>query len=322
MTFDLTGFASGRLFVGYYRVSTGKQYFSGLGLDAQRADVRNYVGANHGRLIGEYSETASGRKNARPQLKTALTLCRITGATLAVARLDRLSRSVELVTSLMESGLDFVTIDFPEANRFTIQILSAVAEYEAEIQSERMKAIIAAQKNRKIERGISSQGAPRRFPPGCQRASALVRQARADARARDLAPLVQKEMSEGKSYAMIAAEFNDLGIRPPQRAPWTKNSIWRIVCRVSDGTRSKPLDERAPRVGAAQVRVINLLDEIGPMLKALSDQAASYAAIADELERRGIRSPRGLRWGPASIRRYMMRSLGVAALRDQRVVPI
>src|SRR5208337_3660487 len=144
----LTPTASGRIYVGYYRVSTDKQLFSGLGLDAQRAQVREYVSAKHGRLVGEYSETGSGRKASRPQLKAALAFCRMTRATLAVARLDRLSRNVELTTGLMESGLDFVAIDFPEANRFTIHILAAVAEYEASIQSERMKEVLAARKAR------------------------------------------------------------------------------------------------------------------------------------------------------------------------------
>ena len=96
--------ASG-LYVGYCRVSTTRQSVSGLGLDAQRAAVREYVSARHRRGIAEHSETASGRKGNRPQLKTALSLCRITHATLAVARLDRLFRNVELTTGLIESGL-------------------------------------------------------------------------------------------------------------------------------------------------------------------------------------------------------------------------
>ena len=260
-----TATAGRRLYVAYYRVSTGKQAFSGLGLDAQCAAVREFVGAKNGRLIAEYSETASGRKGNRPQLRAALSLCRITRATLAVARLDRLYRNVELMTGLMESGLDFVAIDFPEANRFTIHILAAVAEYEAGIQSERMKAILAAQKPR-VRRPPGA--ALRRFPPGCQRTSALVRQERADARAADLAPLVQKAIAEGKSYAVIAAEFNDQGVRPHRRAPWSGNAIWRLVQRANQGWRPATSQKERPPVGAAQVRVAKLLREVGPLLVA------------------------------------------------------
>ena len=118
-------------YVAYYRVSTGQQSESGLGLESQQAQVRDYVAANHGRLIGEYSETVSGRKNDRPQLATALTTCRIMGAVLVIARLDRLSRNVAMIARLMDSGLDFVATDFPYANKFTIHLLAAVAEYES-----------------------------------------------------------------------------------------------------------------------------------------------------------------------------------------------
>ena len=105
--------------------------------------VRDYVTANHRRLIGEYSETLSGRRSDRPQLAMALTTCRIMGAVLAIACLDRLSRNVAMIARLMDSGLDFVAIDFPYANKVTIHVLAAVAEYESRIQSERTKAILA-----------------------------------------------------------------------------------------------------------------------------------------------------------------------------------
>ena len=107
-----------RRYVAYYRVSTGQQRESCLGLEAQQTQVRDYVTANGGRLIGEYSETASGRKNDRPQLAMALTTSRIMGAVLVIARLDRLSRNVAMIARLMESGQDFVATDFPYANKF------------------------------------------------------------------------------------------------------------------------------------------------------------------------------------------------------------
>jgi DNA invertase Pin-like site-specific DNA recombinase len=152
-------------YVAYYRVSTGQQRESGLGLESQQAQVRDYVAANHGCLVGEYSETVSGRKNDRPQLATALTTCRIMGAVLVIARLDRLSRNVAMIARLMDSGLDFVATDFPYANKFTIHLLAAVAEYESRIHSERMKAIMAAVKQRGIKVGKTKGDSTRQFPP-------------------------------------------------------------------------------------------------------------------------------------------------------------
>ena len=216
-------------FVAYYRVSTGRQAESGLGIDAQRAAVCDYITANDGRLVAEFSETVSGRKNDRPQLAMALTTCRIMGAVLVIGRLDRLSRNVAMIAQLMESGLEFVATDFPYANKFTIHVLAAVAEYESRIQSERMKAVLAALKQRGIKVGNTKRDSTRRFPPGCQQASAQARQARAEARRRDLAPLVWNFIAEGKSHRVIANEFNETGVSLIRHSKWKKHAIWRIA---------------------------------------------------------------------------------------------
>jgi len=142
------GLAGTRRYVAYYRMSIGRLEQFALGFDAQRAAVERYIAANPGRLIAELSETVSGRKNARPKLQEALYLCRLFRAVLVIARLDRLSRNVELITRLMESGTEFVAVDFPHANRFTIHVLAAIAEYESQLLSERMKAAYAAARER------------------------------------------------------------------------------------------------------------------------------------------------------------------------------
>ncbi len=311
--------ANGR-FVAYYRVSTGKQASSGLGLDAQRAAAHEFVAANGGRLIAEFSESLSGRKDNRPQLNNALALCRIARAMLVISRLDRLSRSVGMICRLMESGLDFITTDFPFANKFTIHILAAVAEYESRLQSERSKAVIAALKARGGKVGNPRRDVVRRFPPGCQQLSALARRDRSEARARDLAPLIWRLIAEGKSYRVIADEFNRQEIRPPRRAPWSKNSIWRIVHATADEFAPKSDAVPAKRTGAAQVKVSRCVGAIGPLLLSLRAEGATYAMIATEMGQRGIESPWGGNWGPASIRRYLMRALNVTSLLPQRQV--
>ena len=189
-----------RRYVAYYRVSTVQQGQFGFGIEAQRAAVQDYLAAHPGFIVAEFSEVMSGRKDSRPELAKALSMCRIAHAVLVIAR-SRLSRNVEMISRLLESRLEFVAVDFPQANRFTIHILAAVAESESRLISERIKQVIAARRDRGAKIGHFVGGLPRRFPPGCQAASALVRQARSEARARDLAPLIWKAIAEGKSIA-------------------------------------------------------------------------------------------------------------------------
>jgi DNA invertase Pin-like site-specific DNA recombinase len=140
------------LFVAYYRVSTDKQGKSGLGLDAQRQAVTYFVNGR-GEIRAEFTEIESGRKNDRPQLLEALATCRRLKATLVIARLDRLARNVAFISNLMESRVDFVAVDMPEANRLTIHILAAVAEHEREMISKRTKAALQVAKMRGIRLG-------------------------------------------------------------------------------------------------------------------------------------------------------------------------
>ena len=138
-------------FVAYYRVSTDRQGKSGLGLEAQREAVQSYLNGGSWTLAAEVTEVESGRRNDRPELDRALGLCRLYGATLVVAKLDRLARNVAFISKLMESGIDFVAVDFPQANRLTI--LSAVAEHEAAMISQRTRAALAAARARGVKLG-------------------------------------------------------------------------------------------------------------------------------------------------------------------------
>jgi DNA invertase Pin-like site-specific DNA recombinase len=304
-----------RRYVAYYRVSTIQQGQFGFSIEAQRAAVQDYVSANPGSVVAEFSEVMSGRKDRRPELAKALSTCRIARAVLVIARLDRLSRNVEMIARLMESRLEFVAVDFPHANRFTIHILAAVAEYESRLISERMKQIIAVRRERGAKVGHFVGGPLRRFPPGCQEASALVRQARSEARAQDLAPLVWNAIAEGKSLSVIADEFNETGVAPPQQAPWTKNSIWRITRQTAAVFGQSP--PAGKRIGTAQNKVRKRVDEIGPLLLKWRLKGKTYREIAAEFAQRGVESPWGRGWGPASIRRYLMRALNVSVLRTE-----
>jgi DNA invertase Pin-like site-specific DNA recombinase len=213
--------------VAYYRVSTRQQKGSGLGLEAQRYSVRAYVQSCRGKLIAELTEVESGRINDRPIIKEALWRCRVYGAKLVVARLDRLSRSAALIASLMESGVDFVAADMPMANRFTIHILAAVAEYEAKLISERTKAAFAAAK----ARGEAFRNPNRHsiISPAAFAAAIRVRRERSKARALEYAPLLCLLRDRGESIAGIAGQLTLMGVEPPRHCQkWRPKTIARL----------------------------------------------------------------------------------------------
>lgn len=130
----------------YYRVSTQRQSDSGLGLDAQRYATENYLKTIGGVIQEEFIEVESGKRSNRPQLLSALRACKETGATLLIAKLDRLARNVHFISGLLESGVRFVAVDMPTADRFTLHIYAAMAEEEGRRISERTRAALAAAK--------------------------------------------------------------------------------------------------------------------------------------------------------------------------------
>ena len=138
-------------YVSYLRVSTQKQGHSGLGLEAQREIIQNHLYDTT--PITEFIEVESGRKKDRPKLKEALDLCRKTGSTLIVAKLDRLARNVCFLSSLLESDVEIVFCDFPQANKMVLHILSAISQYEAELTASRTKSALQAKKARGCKLG-------------------------------------------------------------------------------------------------------------------------------------------------------------------------
>ena len=220
-------------FVAYYRVSTAKQGVSGLGLEAQRESVQSYLNGGRWNLVGEFTEVESGKRNDRPALADALALCRIHGATLIIAKLDRLARNVAFISNLMESGAEFTAVDFPQANRLTVHILAAVAEHEAQMISQRTKAALKAAKARGVVLGGDRAGIIGSQATKGAQASAAVRSQRAIDRATDLLPVINAIQSEGRmSLRQIAAVLNERSIPTPRdNGIWTAVQVQRILHR-------------------------------------------------------------------------------------------
>jgi DNA invertase Pin-like site-specific DNA recombinase len=219
-------------FVAYYRVSTAKQGRSGLGLEAQQEAVRSYLNGGSWQLVAEVVEVESGKRNDRPKLAEALRLCRLHGATLIIAKLDRLARNVAFISNLMESGVEFTAVDFPQANRLTVHILAAVAEHEAKAISTRTKDALAAAKARGKRLGGDRGNLPAVAKEGAK-ASVAARIVKANNRASDLLPIIGELKASGAvSLRQIAAELNTRGIRTARGGAWSAVQVKRVLERA------------------------------------------------------------------------------------------
>lgn len=219
---------SDRPLVVYYRVSTEQQRRSGFGLLAQQDSARRYITANPGPIFAELTEIESGRSKDRPQLKEALRLCRVYNAKLIIARLDRLARSVSMIAGLLESDVDFIAADMPLANRFTIHILAAVAEYEARLISERTKAAFAAAKARGRKFG-NPRPETHRFSDAARKARVRAERERSKKRALDFAPLLRELRDRGQTINEIAQHLTAIGVERPRGGnAWGHSTVRRM----------------------------------------------------------------------------------------------
>lgn len=212
-------------YVAYYRVSTERQGRSGLGLEAQREAVRQFLSAGGWPPIAEFTEIETGKgSNAlakRPQLQAAINACKREKATLIIARLDRLARNVAFVSALMETKIDFVAVDNPTANRLTVHILAAVAEDEARRISERTRAALQAAKARGKRLGVNGT------------VLALRHRQEALERVQGLAPVVRELRAQGLGVRALAAELNRRAVLTPAGGVWHPTSAARLIKRLA-----------------------------------------------------------------------------------------
>ena len=208
-------------FVAYYRVSTDRQGRSGLGLEAQRKAVQDFL---NGAALGaglEFTEVETGKRNERPQLAKALAACRKHKAKLVIAKLDRLSRNLAFIAQLMDAGVEFVAVDNPHANKLTIHILAAVAQHEREMIGERTRAALQVAKKRGVKLGRN----------GAEQLAPLYRQA-ALARAAHLAPILKELQGAGLSARQMAAKLSERNVPTPQGGRWHAQTVIRVLSRI------------------------------------------------------------------------------------------
>ncbi|MEI6558495.1 MAG: recombinase family protein [Rhodospirillaceae bacterium] len=214
-------------FVAYLRVSTDQQGQSGLGLEAQRSAVASYLNGGDWQLLGEYVEIESGKKADRPQLAAALAACKKNKATLVVAKLDRLSRSVAFLSTLLEAEVDFVACDNPAANKMMVQMLAVFAEHERDMISSRTKAALAAAKARGTKLGNPNLDDARLN-------SNRTLKANADTHAANVLPVIQAIQASGtSSMNAIAQTLNERGISTARGGKWTHQTVTNILNRAS-----------------------------------------------------------------------------------------
>lgn len=206
-------------FVAYYRVSTERQGESGLGLEAQREAVGRFVRGSS--LLAEFTEVESGKRHTnRPELLRAIELSRRQKATLVIAKLDRLARNVHFISGLMETGIEFVAADMPQANRLTIHILAAFAEYEREAISQRTKGALEAAKRRGTRLGNPRWA---ESIAGARRAKDPIRPAP------QLVEMMHAYRTEGLTLRAIAMRLNGLGLRTPRGSAWYAGTVRAVL---------------------------------------------------------------------------------------------
>lgn len=232
---------NGKKYVAYYRTSTAKQQRSGLGLEAQREAVRQFLNGGEWSLVGEFTEKEKGNRNSgkrtdRPALNEALATCRIHNCALVVAKLDRLARNTEFLLSIVngtgDAGVIFCDLPkIPEGpvGKFIVTQMASVAELEAGLTSQRTKAALQAAKKKGTILGCRNDNV-RFYAAQGAKASATVRSAKAAKRRADLQPIIKNIQGSGiTTLSGIAKELNGRKVKTTHGYQWTAGQVKRLL---------------------------------------------------------------------------------------------
>ena len=207
--------------IAYYRVSTDRQGRSGLGLEAQRDAVEDFIVSRGWKLSGEFTEIESGKRRDRPELAEAIAEAKRIKGKLVIAKLDRLARNVHFISGLMETGVDFVAVDMPTADRFMLHVYAAMAEEEGRRISQRTRAALAAAKARGVELGLNGK--------------VLAERQKVDAEtfAVSLLPIIQEIRKDGhRTVRSVTAALNERGIPSREGGRWHLRSTSLLLSRL------------------------------------------------------------------------------------------
>lgn len=218
--------------ISYLRILTQRQGKSGLGLEAQRSAVTEFLNGGRWELVKELVEVESGKRSDRPELAAAIQLCRAYGAKLVIAKLDRLSRDAHFLLGLQEAGIDFACADMPTANRLTVGIMAMVAEEERRMISGRTKEALAAAKRRGVKLGGTRGGKP---TAKTRKLATEAIQARASAKAAEIAPVIAELQAAGiTSQTGLAKSLTEKGIPTPRGgSQWKPTQVARVLERLA-----------------------------------------------------------------------------------------
>ncbi|GCD54877.1 recombinase family protein [Acetobacter pasteurianus] len=216
-------------FIGYYRVSTDKQGESGLGLQSQKDTINTYVNNKNGMLIKEFREIESGKVNDRPMLNEAMEACRLYGATLLIAKLDRLSRDAVFLMNLRRGDVPFIAVDMPDANSMTIGIMALLAQQEREMISQRTKDALTVLKANGKKLGGRRKKSHNFNREDIEKAT-IARNEKESAYRSRVIPVIHDLRASGLSYRKICNQLQELGIRTyHKKENWHPNVVRNLL---------------------------------------------------------------------------------------------
>ena len=211
-------------------MSTERQGSSGLGLEAQQKAVRDYLNGGAWELVAEHVEIESGKRADRPELAKALEACKRHKARLVIAKLDRLSRNLAFIATLMEAGVEFLAVDNPHANKLTVHILAAVAQHEREMISERTTAALQAAKARGVRLGNPNLSEAAAI--GRARAQEAAQQRADNVLLRPALPVIRELQAAGAtSHNAIAKKLNARNVPTARGRKWSHVQVAAVLAR-------------------------------------------------------------------------------------------
>ena len=219
-----------KTYIAYLRQSTKKQQISGLGIEAQREIISNHI--KEGNIIKEFIETESGKKSERPKLQEALKMCRKTNSVLIVAKLDRLSRNVAFTSKLLESDVEITFCDFPQANKLILHIISSIAEYEANLISQRTRQSLEAKKARGVKLGKSENLMSKHSQAISNSVATNKAKAMTNTNNMRAVALLRSLVNEGRTLSEMADLLNEQGFVTSKGGKFHITQVRRLVQRL------------------------------------------------------------------------------------------